>query len=155
MTDPATSAVQTVKRFFFAVTIGDGEAVWDELSERGRAYVLNVALQQGMDFELGSQLRQGSATSEAVGAYLDNLVHGIRRDLDGIDLSNLSYDTEAADGGRVRVRFVVPLGLTLRKRSDGAAMTPDPRASIPAGSAVVAPEVGRWRIDRLVPRPGA
>lgn len=151
--DPA--AIAAVKRFFFAVTIGDGEAVWDELGEQARAYVLNLAVRQGMDFELGSRLRHGQASPEEQAEYLANLVRGLQRDTEGIDLASLAYEAEVVEGGptpadRVRVRYAVPLGLTLPARP----RTPDGQATIPAGSVIVAREQGHWRIERLIPRPG-
>lgn len=158
--EPDPSAITAVKRFFFALTVQDGPALWEELSEEGRAYVLNVAVRQGMDFELHSRLRQGSSSDEELTGYLENLVWGIRRDLDGIDLSHLSYEAETTDSGAVLVKFMVPLGLTLPRARNtvdsGPTESPqlDPRAVIPAGSAVLVRERGRWRITRLIPRPG-
>lgn len=151
--DPA--AVAVVKRFFFAVAIGDGEAVWDELGEHARAYVLNVAVQQGMDFEFGSRLRLGEATPEERAEYLANLVWGLQRDTEGIDLAALTYDAEVIEGGptpgdRVRVRYAVPLGLRLSSRSATSAAPP---AAIPAGSVIVIRELGRWWVERLIPHP--
>ncbi|CAN5397020.1 hypothetical protein BH23ACT9_BH23ACT9_15590 [soil metagenome] len=147
LVDPGSVAV--VKRFFFAVSIADGEALWEELGEQARAYVLNVAVQQGMDFELGSRLRLGTATQTEWDDYLANLVWGVQRDTDGIDLANLAYEGEALDDGQVRVRYGVPLGLVL---PGGAAEGTRP-PTIPAGSAITGQESGHWRVQRLVPRP--
>lgn len=165
MTDAEDAATRTIKRFFFAVSIGDGPAVWEELSQRARAFVLNLAVQQGMDFDLGSRLRSGTATTAEVEEYQSNLTWGIQRDLEGLDLANLVYEaspeeagpggTEPSGGGQLRVRYAVPLGLTLPagRRSDDGLGTPDTPA-IPAGSVLLSMEVGAWRVDRLIPRPG-
>jgi hypothetical protein len=148
MTGHDPGAVAVVKRFFFAVSIGDGEALWEELGEQARAYVLNVAVQQGMDFELGSRLRLGTAEPTEWEDYLANLVWGVQRDTDGIDLANLAYEGEAIENGQVRVRYAVPLGLVLPGGTAGGT-TP----TIPAGSVITEQENGRWRVQRLVPRP--
>lgn len=152
---PDPSAVAVAKRFFFAVTIGDGEAVWEELGDDARAYVVNVAVQQGMDFELGSRLRLGTAGQEERAAYLGNLVWGLQHDLDGIDLADLVYEAEEIsggplEGGRVRVRYAVPLGLVSPGSRSGDAA---PAHTIPAGSVIVVRETGRWCVERLIPRP--
>ncbi len=146
--------VGALKRLFFGVATSDGEAVWEELSSTARAYVLNVAVQQGMDFELGSRLRRETASDAEFAAYLENLAWGLARDLDGIELSHLDYEADPEADGRVRVRYLVPLDLAITPRGgEGPASRPR-AAAIPAGSAILVAEDGRWRVERLVPRPG-
>lgn len=146
--EEARGATSAVKRLFFAVATEDGEAVWEALSADAQAYVVNIAVRQGMDVDLAGRLREGSAGASERREYLDNLTRGIAHDLGGVDPTQLSYTAEEADRGRVRVRYEVRLGLVLRSEEG------EEHVAIPAGSALVIKQSGRWLVDRLVPRPG-
>lgn len=147
------AAISALKRLFFAITVDDGPAVWAAFSDQAKAYVLNLAIQQGMDFELASRLRSGFSSPEESEAYLGNLLLGLQHDLAGLDLSKLAYSVEDDHGGRYKVRYQIPLDLRLGPNPGGGA----PSAllpAIPAGSAVMVHQDHGWRLDRLIPRPG-
>lgn len=139
-------AVEAAERFFGAVGEHDLRGFWDQMSEGARAYVLELALDRGMDFDLNSRLRQGTATDEEFDTYLDELLEGIKKDLRGLDLQRLAFEAapEPDVPGKVRV--------TYSTRMD--AMLGDVQPTLPAGSLVMTEEDGEWKVDRLIPTPG-
>lgn len=131
-------------RFFDAVRRRDGDALWEAFSEGARAFVLNKAMEQGLDFDLATGLRDGTASEEERARYLANLVEGIRTDLRGVDLDNLTYElSREPESDQVRVRYLVEV-----------AAGPDGGHRIPAGSLLVVAEEEGWRVHRVIPRPG-
>lgn len=142
--DDAEELRRTARDFFTAVAEDDGRRLWDLLSEDARAYVLNIAIESGMEFDKGSRLRQGTASQEEWDEYLDALVGGIRVDLQGVDLERLTFSLhrEPEVPREVRVRYLVQVG----GEEDGH--------RIPAGSLRMIREDGRWQVLRLVPKPG-
>lgn len=133
------------REFFAAVSDGDGRRLWELLSEDARAYVLNIAIEGGMDFDRGSRLRQGTASEEEWDEYLTALVGGIQRDLRGVDLERLTFELrrEPEVPSVIRVHYLVEVG-----SGDGSGHR------IPAGSLRMVREGGAWRVLRLVPKPG-
>lgn len=140
------AVVEAAERFFEAVGQHDLRGFWGRMSESARAYVLELALDRGMDFDLNSRLRQGTATDEEFDTYLDELLEGIKKDLRGVDLERLAFEAapEPDVPGKVRVTYLT--------RMD--AMLGDVQATLPAGSLMMTEEGGEWKVDRLVPRPG-
>lgn len=143
--DDAEELHRTAREFFSAVAEDDGRRLWDLLSEDARAYVLNIAIESGMDFDQGSRLRQGTASDEEWDEYLEALVGGIRVDLRGVDLDRLTFELEREPEvpREVRVHYLVEVGAG-----------EDAGHRIPAGSLRMVRDGGRWRVLRLVPKPG-
>lgn len=141
-----TAAAAQAERFLQAVDAGDRHAVWDLFSENAQAYVLNRAVDRGMDFDLMSAIRQRTATDEQFESYLEDLLEGLHRDLKGVDVPRLRYEAKPAvePTGHVHVTYLVEMDVAIG----------DQRPSIPAGSVVMAREGDTWKVDRLVPRPG-
>jgi hypothetical protein len=139
------AALAAAEAFFAALVQRDGQALWDVLSETSRAFVLNIAVERGMDFELASRLRDGAAGDEERTTYQDELLEGILRDLRTVDLSRLAFESAAEPHApmQVRVRFMVSLG-----------EAGDHLAAVPAGSLLLTLEEGTWKVERLIPRPG-
>lgn len=139
-------ASELSRDFLRAVARGDGDAIWSLFSERARAFVVNRALERGMDFDLASRLRSGTATQEEVDEYRGFLAAGLQRDLGDVDVEAVELEAEpepdTTDG--VRVRYLTRLDFAV----GGASQT------IPAGSVLLLREGDAWRVDRLVPRPG-
>lgn len=141
--DDAAAIEKVADRFFEAVARADGEALWEVFSDDARAFVLNLAIQQGMAFDLATAIRDGSAAEEERSEYLTQLVEGIRLDLRSIDLGDLTYEMHSeAETDKIRVSYLVEV-----------AAGPDGGHRIPAGSLLVVREQGRWVVDRLIPRP--
>lgn len=141
--DDAAAIEKAVDRFFEAVANADGDALWEVFSDDARAFVLNLAMEQGMAFDLATALRDGTASGEERSEYLTNLVEGIRQDLRGLDVDNLTYEMRSeAETDKIRVSYLVEV-----------AAGPDGGHRIPAGSLLLVRDEGRWAVDRLIPRP--
>lgn len=141
--EDAIAIEKVADQFFDAIANSDGEALWSAFSDDARSFVLNLAIQQGMEFDLATAIRDGTASEAQRGEYLGNLVSGIRQDLRQLDLDDLTYEMHAeAETDQIRVRFLVEV-----------AAGPDGGHRIPAGSLMVVHEEDGWAVDRLVPRP--
>lgn len=146
--DDLSEAQAAAESFLAAIKKGDHRGVWAMFSDIAQAFVLNRAVDRGMDFDLMSGIRDGTAPEEDVDRYLEELLEGLRRDLRGVDIDRLVYEaTPEAESTTRQVRVVYLLEMDMA--------IGDQRPSIPAGSVIVAPQDdGSWRVDRLVPRPG-
>lgn len=141
-----SAATAQAERFLQALDAGDRHAVWDLFSENAQAYVLNRAVDRGMDFDLMSAIRQRTATEEQFDSYLEDLLDGLRRDLKGVEVARLRYEAKAVGepAGHVQVTYLLEMDVAIG----------DQRPSIPAGSVMMAREGDTWKVDRLIPRPG-
>ena len=139
-------AQAAAERFLAAIDKSDHHAVWEHFSENAQAYVLNRAVDRGMDFDLMSSIRQGTASDEELETYYQELLEGLRRDLRGVDIGRLTYEAkpEPETTRQVRVVYLLEMDVAIG----------DQRPSIPAGSVIMAPEDGGWKVERLIPRPG-
>jgi hypothetical protein len=140
---PADDPVATAEAFVDAVAWGEHHRVWELLADDGRETVLRVAATRGMDQDLATRLRDGTATASERDEFLIDLVNGLRADLAGADLDNVEYavDPEPLEAGRARVVIIATL--------------PEPLAvggGIPAGSVDLVHDGARWRVERIVPR---
>lgn len=140
-TGSTTEPVETTRRFVEAVAWGDHQAVWELLGAEGRETVLNVAVSHGMDEETAARLRDGTASAGERGAFLMDLVYGLRNDLTGNDLDTLDYELESEppEPGHARVQLSAPMPDALG-------------GGLPVGSAELSHDGERWRVERLVPR---
>ncbi len=137
------AALETAQEFVAAIAWGEHYRIWELLGPAGRTTVLRVATNRGMDALLAARLREATATADERDQFLADLVNGLRTDLAGTDLDTLEYrvDAYAATPGRVRVVMISPL--------------PEPlEGGLPVGSLELARDDTRWRVERLVPRPG-
>ena len=137
----AAGPVETTRTFVDAVVWGEHGTVWDLLGPEARTTVLRVAVNQGMDEELAARLREGTATERELNEFLVELVNGLRADLQGTDPDNLEYelDPSEAQPGRATVQLTTPMPAELG-------------GGLPACSAELVEDDGRWQVERLVPR---
>lgn len=144
--ESSQEVLAAAERFFEALANGDGRALWAVMSDDARAYVLNIAVERSMEFDLYSRLRDGTASEEEVDSYLADLLEGIRADLQGVKLDRLAFESAAEPESpmRMRVTYLMRMDATI-----GGVET-----AIPAGSLIMVHEDGEWKMDRLVPRPG-
>lgn len=138
--------IEAAEHFFAAVRDHDLRGFWGLMSEGAKAYVLELALDRGMEFDLNSRLRQGTATDEEFDTYLDELLEGIKKDLRELDFHRLAFEAapEPDVPGKVRVTYLT--------RMD--AMLGDVQPTLPAGSLVMAEDDSEWKVDRLIPTHG-
>lgn len=147
VTDEDLAAAQgAAERFLTAVDKSDHRGVWEQFSDNARAYVLNRAVDKGMDFDLMSSIRDGSASEEDLDTYYQQLLEGLRRDLRGVEIGSLKYEAkpEPETTRQIRVVYLVEMAMQIG----------DQKPSIPAGSVLMAPQGGEWKVERLIPRPG-
>ncbi|MFN2388972.1 MAG: hypothetical protein ABR575_05125 [Actinomycetota bacterium] len=139
-------ALAVAETFFRALAAGDRGALWALFSETAQAYIINLGLERGMDFDLASRLRSGSASDEEMDGFLGDLISGIQKDLSGVDLARLAFESKAEPEAplQVRVTYLVQLGPQVA----------DVQPAIPAGAIVLSLQNEEWRIERLVPGPG-
>ncbi|HYR63571.1 MAG TPA: hypothetical protein VET24_13200 [Actinomycetota bacterium] len=138
--------LKAAERFFQALAGDDARGLWDCFGEQARSYVLNVGLERGMDFDLNSRLRQGTATDQEFEEFMGDLLQGVRRDLRGVDIQRLAFESQVEPETtlRVRVTYLVTLG------EPGVGIV----TAVPAGSLVMVLERDDWKVERIVPRPG-
>jgi hypothetical protein len=142
-----TEAIATASRFFAALGAQDHRALWEEFSEDARAYVINLALERGLDFDFASRLREGTAGDEEFDEYARDLVAGLRADVGNLDFDQLTYEValEPSEPDKLRVTYLVVMKGTIG----------DVPSAIPAGSLVLSHDGTRWRVERLIPKPGS
>lgn len=136
---------EVAAEFFGAVGRGDGERVWGLFSQRARHFVVDRAVRRGLGPEVGRAILDESVDATTRRSYLEDLLAGLGRDLEGIRLDLIEIgDETSTDDGRIRVtvleRFLVEVG------------TPPP--PLPVASVIVTAEGGEWKVDHLVVRPG-
>ncbi len=133
-------AVQTTASFIDAVVWGDHGKVWALIGDTGRGEVLDVATKRGMDEGLAARLRGDTASPAENNEFLTDLVNGLRAELSGNDLDNITFELDADETGpeRAAVKMFVPLHPLLG-------------GTLPIGTVYLAPEGGEWRVERLIP----
>ncbi|MGH9127506.1 MAG: hypothetical protein ACRDY2_00715 [Acidimicrobiales bacterium] len=135
-------AIEASSAFVRAVAWGEHLRVWELLGDEGRRTVLRLAVKRGMDESLSLRIRDGLATTVETDRFLADLVNGLRADLAGTDLENLSYWADPASAGPSRAWVVM--------------MSPMPAAlggDVPAGSLDLSLSERGWRVERIIPRP--
>lgn len=133
-------AVEVAREFVTGIVWGEHRTVWNLLAAEGRAKVLSVAANRGMDEGLSARLREGTASESETNDFLTDLVNGLRADLAGNDLDNLLYEPAPGqvEAGRAKVVMLVPLH-------------PPLGGTLPVGTVELINENGTWRVERLVP----
>ncbi len=146
MTPPSSPAPAVVEQLFAALRAGDAAAVWELFASEARSFIVNRGVRKGMAAEFGAAVLSGTADPRELAHFLDDLLAGLHRDLERVNLERVvvADQTEPLEGGAVKVqyleRFVVPVGPPL-----------DP---LPVGSVELIVEDGTWKVRKIVPRPG-
>ncbi|MDP3984702.1 MAG: hypothetical protein Q8Q52_06850 [Acidimicrobiia bacterium] len=144
--EASTAALEAAERFFMSVLYGDRQALWAMFSTAARQFIIRRGVERGLDPGLGASVSAGQTEGEAAAAFLSDLLAGIRKDLEHVDLSDLAFDSIAEPHAplQVRVTYLQTLG----------AATGPAIPAFPAGSLVMILESDQWKVERLVPRPG-
>ncbi len=135
--DQATKAAAD---FIDAVVWGEHHKVWELLAAPGRDEVLEVATKRGMDDALAARLRSGTASPGETNEFLADLVNGLRAELAGNDLDNVTFEVDQArsDSERATVVMHVPLH-------------PNLGGTLPVGTLELSTEGSAWRVERMIP----
>lgn len=131
--------VEAAGAFLHAVSWGEHATVWDLLDDTGRRTVLQVATSGGLGAVPAARMREGTASPSERDRFLTALVHGLRRDLVGIDLDAVVLTlVEPPSAGTAVVLLETPV--------------PDALGGpVPTGSVELSEVGGAWRVTRLVP----
>lgn len=146
MEEASEGALQLAEQFLLTVAAGDARKMWDLFSETAQAYIIGLGHERGMEFDLASRLRAGTASEEEWNTFLGDLIYGIQHDLSGLDLSRLVFESKAEPEApmQVRVNYLVRLGPEMEGM----------QTAIPAGSLLLSFQYDQWKVERLIPRPG-
>ncbi len=142
---PPERAVEAARALLDAVRRGDHQSLWELFGTEGRSYIVGRGIRRGMSAGFGAQLLAGTAAPAERDRFLRDVLAGIEKDLERVDLDRVVFANtpEHLDDGRVKVayleEFVVPVGPPL-----------DP---LPVGSVELMVEDGAWKAAKLVPRP--
>jgi len=133
-------AVSTATVFIDAVVWGEHHKVWELIGVEGRTEVLEVATKRGMDEALAERLKSNVGSPAETNEFLADLVNGLRADLAGNDLDNITYelDEEQSGPGRAAVKMFVPLHPLLG-------------GTLPIGTLFLVTEGDAWKVERLIP----
>jgi hypothetical protein len=139
------SAQGAAAAFLTAIDQGEANAVWECFSTGARQFVIDRGIRRGLSPVAGASILDGTASPHFRDQFLEDLLAGLRRDLELVRLPLVEIGTVSPlDDRRVRViyleRFDVPLG--------------PPLEPLPVGSVELVEEDGGWRVERLIPRPG-
>lgn len=134
------NAVSTTADFVDAIVWGDHSKVWALIGTDGRTEVLDVATKRGMDEGLAARLISDSGSPGETNEFLVDLVNGLRAELAGNDLDHVTFelDGEQSTDARAAVTMFVPLHPLLG-------------GTLPIGTVFLAPEMGVWKVERLIP----
>jgi hypothetical protein len=146
MEEASEGALQTAEQFLLTVAAGDARKMWDLFSETAQAYIIGLGHERGMEFDLASRLRTGSASEEEWNTFLTTLFRSIQHDLSGLDFSRLIFESKAEPEApmQVRVNYLVRLGPEMEGM----------QTAIPAGSLLLSFQYDQWKVERVIPRPG-
>lgn len=148
--DPAVSpdppgATARAAAFIDAIAWGEHTTVWELLSADGRATALGVAMHNGLDRVVAGRISEDLADPTEREQFLQQLVGGLRRDLRGVDIDNISA--------------VEPTSSTAVGRTDVVAVELTTPSTIPGTHAWLAgtlflshTDANGWQVDRLEPR---
>lgn len=133
-------AVPAAEDFLDGVVWGDHNKVWDLISAGGRDEVLEVATKRGMDEAMAERLRTNTGSPAETNEFLADLVNGLRAELAGNDLDQVTFalDPEDSDPARAAVTMFVPLHPLLG-------------GTLPIGTVFLVNEGDVWKVERLIP----
>ncbi len=134
------SPADVAGRFLHAVRQRAGADMWAMLSPIARTYVLDLGERIGVPADVIGRMRIDTADEVDRARFLNDVVSGIRADLQGADLDRLEVEVFDHDRDRARVGLVQPIG-------DGVG---PPMPAIPAAWLEMSYSDEGWSIDALV-----
>ncbi len=142
--DACEEAVRAAKQLILDVYRGDAASAWNSFSSEAQSAIINRGIRAGMAADIGARLLADTADDDEWAGFLADLLGGLRKDLEHLDMRRLVMEAEPEAPSRVRVLYLQEIDVAA-----GPSVPP-----LPAGSLVIVYERGEWKIDRLVPRPG-
>lgn len=144
--DSNDGAAVVAGQFLEAIYEGDSNLVWALFSADAREFIVARGVRRGLTLELGRALLDGTADEFERAEFLGDLLAGLEKDLETVDLSlvSVSEDVEDLGPGKVRVRYFEAFTIELGP----------PLEALPVGLVELVLEAGCWRVERLIPRPG-
>lgn len=139
------SATGAAERFLNAIFEADTDLIWDLFSAAAREHVVARGMRRGLSADLGRALLEGTAEDMERAEFMGDLLGGLQRDLETVDLSRVHVEPigESFDASQETVvfyeRFIVAVG--------------PPLEPLPVGSIELVRVDGKWMVDRLVPGP--
>lgn len=139
------SPAEVAAAFLAAVDRGDPHAVWECFSGGARRFVVDRGIRRGLSPAAGESILDGTATPHFREQFLDDLLAGLRRDLELVRLPLVEIGPVIGLGDhKVSVtyleRFDVPVG--------------PPLEPLPVARVELIDDAGEWRVEKLIPRPG-
>lgn len=133
-------AVAVATAWIDAIVWGDHPKVWELIGVEGRTELLEVATKRGMDDGLASRLSADAAGASETNEFLQDLVNGLRSELAGNDLDNVTFEIDEAETepDRAAVKMFVPLVAYFG-------------GTLPIGTVYITREGSDWRVARLIP----
>ncbi|REK19880.1 MAG: hypothetical protein DWQ40_06180 [Actinobacteria bacterium] len=141
-TDPVTLA----ENFLRAIYEGDPGVVWSSFSASARSFIVDRGISRGLPPELGQALLDGTADVLDHVEFLADLLSGLAKDLETVDLGKVEVERTPIRLGadRVKVTFVERFEIEV-----GPKLEP-----LPVGSLEMVASEGGWEVERLNPGPG-
>lgn len=148
MTAPSDnrSPSEAAEQFLMAIKEGDPGAVWTSFSSGAKEFIISRGVRRGLPPELGNALLEETADVLDHVEFLADLLAGLAKDLERIDMDRVIVDpqpTELADG-RVKVVFLEEFYVEVGPQLD----------PLPVGSLEMVRTAARWEVDRINPTPG-
>ena len=132
-------ALKAAASFIDAVVWGEHHKVWELLGAQGRNEVLEVATKRGMDDALAGRLRSGTGGASETNEFLADLVNGLRGELAGNDLDNVSFELDPANSDSQRATVVMHVPLH-----------PNLGGTLPIGTLELSNDGTGWRVERMI-----
>lgn len=136
-------ALAAAEEFLSAIAGSDHRRCWEMLSENARHYVLEVGMEHGLPPDVALNVRQDNVDPDEMEAFTQDLLAGLRKDLEGIDPSRVALDSRVDIIGPLQARVRLLLEIA---QGDGGEVT-----AVPVGSIVLAYEAEEWKVERLQP----
>jgi hypothetical protein len=137
----SAAALAVAERFFTAVLYGDRRGLWSLFTPSARRFILRRGREKGLPAEVAEMILAGDLHGSEAEVFLADLMAGIRRDLEAVDLGAVALSSVAEPHAplQVKVTFLQTLG-------EGPGPTV---AAFPAGSLLLALDGDEWKVDRL------
>lgn len=148
MTPPSghSTPSEAAEHFLAAIKEGDPGTVWNSFSPGAKDFIISRGVRRGLPPELGNALLDGTADVLDHIEFLADLLAGLAKDLERIDMDRVVVDaqtTQLADG-RVKVVFLEEFYVEVGPQLD----------PLPVGSLEMVRSGRKWEVDRINPTPG-